>query len=733
MKLKKFTMSIFLIMAMLISTISSSFAFAADTIDYTGAVSRMKQLGILDSSVSNITVGMTRGQFAKALVIAGNLIDTASSMEGPTVFGDVVSHSSLSGYVNILMNKQLMAGMADGKFHPEVSVTYSEICTSIVRLLGYSDSDLTGTWPSNYLGKAQSLKITDNLVFKKSDKITIRVAAVMFDRLLGTNIKKVSETAPDTLFSIVDNLYRDCIIEDNSITSSSLEKNEVLTDNGILSLQNLTPTLEVGSKYRLQLDGTDIINVIGKINDTKDVVISSVVDSNLNYYDNGTIKTMPIPANPIYYYHGVKQAFSNLSSLLKTDMTIVFSYNDRKAGFDYAVISDPIYSSPQVALNFDSNVTKLGDISFDATTPIIRNGKYITKDTIQNMDVIYNVIDISGNVNHIMVISNNVQGNITAFLPNQDNPTALQIDNAKYDFSKYMDMSKFSKFNLSDKISAILDTDGKIIDVESIQYKTNSQSVVKILGNSNTDNIASNQVITDIGTLNMLDSVGTLDIGAKYTLNIDNDTIVSVKQKMNIPQNYSVRSIKDDTITYATSDVSGTATMVLPANIVYYYHGIKTSYNDILASLQVCSSVTLVADGNSSDYGVVFDPINSDPILNTSFNPENTFAYINSGFLFIYRDGVNLTGASQLNYKDLIYTVSDLWNNYKYIYVCDTKVVGNITAIIPNKISPKSVLIGSTAYSFSKYFDKSKLTSNAYGTSVIFILGIDGKIVDTFD
>ncbi|MBW9159672.1 S-layer homology domain-containing protein, partial [Clostridium tagluense] len=264
MKIRKSTLSIFLILTILISTISSSFAFAADTIDYVVAVSRMKQLGIIDSSVTNVTKDMTRGQFAKAVVIVDNLLDEASGMEGSTVFADIASYSDLSGYVNILLNKQLISGMADGKFHPEASITYSEICTVLVKLLGYADSDLTGTWPLNYLGKAQNLKITDKLVFKKSDKATIRAAAVMFDRLLDTNVKSATATT-GVIFSDSVNLYSDCIIQDNSESYDNLATGEVLTNKGVLSVGDNKALLQVGATYRLKIEDAEITKVYGKV------------------------------------------------------------------------------------------------------------------------------------------------------------------------------------------------------------------------------------------------------------------------------------------------------------------------------------------------------------------------------------------------------------------------------------------------------------------------------------
>ena len=265
MKFRKSTLSILLILTLLISTISSTFVFAEDTVDYSGAVTRMEQLEILDASVSNVTAVMTRGQFAKAAVKVGDLIDAASGMEGATIFADIKAYSDLSGYVNILLNKKLISGMPDGKFHPEAGITYSEICTALVRVLGYTDSDLTGTWPSNYLGKVQSLKINENFTFKKNDKITIRAAAVMFDRLLNTYVKSDSTNGTtEVIFSDSLNLYPDYaeyIILGNSKTSDNLGDSEILTDKGTFTYSTGVDLLEIGGKYQLYVDDNEITEI----------------------------------------------------------------------------------------------------------------------------------------------------------------------------------------------------------------------------------------------------------------------------------------------------------------------------------------------------------------------------------------------------------------------------------------------------------------------------------------
>jgi hypothetical protein len=605
MKFKKFTMSIFLIMTLLISTISSTFALAADTLDYSGAVSRMKHLGILDNAVNNVTVAMTRGQFAKALAIGGNLIDEASSMEGPTVFGDVVSYSKLSGYVNILINKQLMAGMVDGKFHPEASITYSEICTALVRLLGYSDKDLIGTWPSNYLGKAQSLEITDDLDFKKSDKTTIRAAAIMFDRLLGTYVKNDSTNA------------------------------------------------------------------------TSNVIFSDSIDSYSAY---------------------------------------------------------TIYSKPQLAVGFNPESDKLGDITFDANTKIIKNGQAVTKDQINNMDVVYSVTNINSNYRYILVVENYIEGNITDFITDADSLSGIEIDAQNYDFSSDMDINKLSSFTKGELVSITLDKDNEVVDVRSIENKEGNIAEYIILGNAKTaDDLGYNEILTDKGTLTYKNGVDPLEIGTKYQLYVSENLITKINKKENSTENYVVTEKTGINMKWQ-NDKDEVNSMTLPNSTVYYYHGEKVNYNAAVAAINAFSSMIL-SKGSSNDeyeYVVIIDPCFSIPKVLRSGDIDFWSEIQNSKYSYVYRNEMYTMNPFSINNYDVVYFVSDIWGKNSYIYANDETVYGYIESFAPSKVNASSVTINKQTYEFSQYFDMTKLNSYYSGNFIKLIIGVDGKVVDIY-
>ena len=50
--------------------------------------------------------------------------------------------------------KNIISGYADGKFHPDRTVTVGQAVTILLRMLGYKDEDVGGVWPDSYMAEA---------------------------------------------------------------------------------------------------------------------------------------------------------------------------------------------------------------------------------------------------------------------------------------------------------------------------------------------------------------------------------------------------------------------------------------------------------------------------------------------------------------------------------------------------------------------------------------------------
>jgi len=104
MKLKISRISLMLVITMLFTFFGSNLVGFADTLDYSTSLTRMHELGIIDSSVTNLNSVVTRSEFLKSIIAAEGMNTAAANSEGSTIFPDITVNSELSGYINAGLN-----------------------------------------------------------------------------------------------------------------------------------------------------------------------------------------------------------------------------------------------------------------------------------------------------------------------------------------------------------------------------------------------------------------------------------------------------------------------------------------------------------------------------------------------------------------------------------------------------------------------------------------------------
>ncbi len=62
-----------------------------------------------------------------------------------------------------LKEKSIIRGYADGSFGPDKIVSYGEVCTMLLRMLGYKEEDVGPFWPADYIAQAQAIGLTDGV------------------------------------------------------------------------------------------------------------------------------------------------------------------------------------------------------------------------------------------------------------------------------------------------------------------------------------------------------------------------------------------------------------------------------------------------------------------------------------------------------------------------------------------------------------------------------------------
>src|SRR5690606_3547449 len=101
----------------------------------------------------------------------------------PSQFSDVATGEWYTGWITMAASQGFVKGDPAGTFRPNDNITYAEVVTVLVRLLGYNDN-LPGPWPTNYLAKAVELGITDGVTLNANAPAVRGDVFIMTDNTL---------------------------------------------------------------------------------------------------------------------------------------------------------------------------------------------------------------------------------------------------------------------------------------------------------------------------------------------------------------------------------------------------------------------------------------------------------------------------------------------------------------------------------------------------------------------
>lgn len=169
------------------------FSDLADTSTAT-AVESLRIMGVLDGygdGTFRPDGKLTRAQFCKMVTYMVDGANELGRYRTITVFPDVKPSHWAAGYINLAAKgRNIIAGYADGKFHPERTVTLGQAVTILLRLLGYKDEDVGGVWPDSYMAVGAAIGLTDGVGTGGNAPLTRAQAAKLFVNLLQTQRKE---------------------------------------------------------------------------------------------------------------------------------------------------------------------------------------------------------------------------------------------------------------------------------------------------------------------------------------------------------------------------------------------------------------------------------------------------------------------------------------------------------------------------------------------------------------
>jgi hypothetical protein len=179
--------------------------YAADLGDvkgnkYEDSILKLMKLGIINGNPDGeFKPGdtVTRAQFAKLISTALGLETAKATANTESArFSDVGTDCWAYGYIATAQAKGLIVGRPDGTFGPNDSVTYAQAITVLMRSLGFNDSSLPGSWPTNFMKKAAEIGVTNGVSALNNEKIKRDFAAKLLDNTLDTGLEWNKYFAP---------------------------------------------------------------------------------------------------------------------------------------------------------------------------------------------------------------------------------------------------------------------------------------------------------------------------------------------------------------------------------------------------------------------------------------------------------------------------------------------------------------------------------------------------------
>lgn len=415
---------------------------------------------------------LTRAEFCKLAVTAMG-IDDASPYASYTIFPDVHASHWAARYVNAALrhpefkDNYIIRGYADGTFGPDKPLTYGEVCTMLLRMLGYKESDIGPFWPADYIAQANALGLTRGVSLRDAKTpVTRGDAATMLLNTLGTATYANGTEGEPLISKVSSSTVKNCILLETGETDSSLASDEALFfENGTLgtarktagpldrSLIGVYGTLVIGKK------GENV--AVGVVPDTASrqetyKVTSAAADRIVT--ETGTFR--PDRTTPTYISgttqtgnseKGLTPLSEVWSSILPGD-TLNAYYNEYGTLTLLAVLPN---TSTVSANTFVYGLATSANIP--AEYKIVKNGAIIDRSGLKK----YDVVTLDAAKKQALVSDTRLSGRYKAGTPTVSYPQKVELYGNSYSISDNA-AAFFKDIKLKDYITLLFDANGSV-------------------------------------------------------------------------------------------------------------------------------------------------------------------------------------------------------------------------------------------------------------------------------
>lgn len=407
---------------------------------------------------------LTRAQFCKLAVTAMGVTDV-SPYASYTIFPDVKHSHWAAPYINAavrhpeLKEKSIIRGYADGSFGPDKIVSYGEVCTMLLRMLGYKEEDVGPFWPADYIAQAQAIGLTDGVTITDARAAVKRGdAAVLLLNALNTD--KKGEEGSTLLDKVASSTVKDCILLETGKTHSGLAADAALFyEDGVVDAESPRKTAGTLDSSMIGVYGTIVIGkgsskvAVGVIPNGNKTEAYEVVNAEADRIvtTNGTLR--PDRKTKLYISRDyAMDEYENVWANLQSGDTLTLYYNEYGVLQLMAVLPK---TTAGAAHSFVYGLATSRRIPAEYT--IIKNGAKIDASKLKK----YDVVTLDAANRQAIVSDTKLSGKYQTDSTTYSHPSQVEIMGQKFSISSEA-AATFKDMKLNDYITLLFDADGNV-------------------------------------------------------------------------------------------------------------------------------------------------------------------------------------------------------------------------------------------------------------------------------
>lgn len=382
-----------------------------------------------------------------------------------TIFPDVKHSHWAAPYINAavrhpeLKEKSIIRGYADGSFGPDKIVSYGEVCTMLLRMLGYKEEDVGPFWPADYIAQAQAIGLTDGVTITDARAAVKRGDAAML-LLNALNTDKKGEEGSTLLDKVASSTVKDCILLETGKTHSGLAADAALFyEDGVVDAESPRKTAGTLDSSMIGVYGTIVIGkgsskvAVGVIPNGNKTEAYEVVNAEADRIvtTNGTLR--PDRKTKLYISRDyAMDEYENVWANLQSGDTLTLYYNEYGVLQLMAVLPK---TTAGAAHSFVYGLATSRRIPAEYT--IIKNGAKIDASKLKK----YDVVTLDAANRQAIVSDTKLSGKYQTDSTTYSHPSQVEILRQKFSVSSEA-AATFKDMKLNDYITLLFDADGNV-------------------------------------------------------------------------------------------------------------------------------------------------------------------------------------------------------------------------------------------------------------------------------